>query len=148
IAATQDWAISRNGELLKGVDPFRKITTDQVRVAVFAPNGNAYAVATDRGVLLGETASPPGLELGIIDSASTSLLRFSQNSRRLIVVEADQARLWDIKTRGEIWRFRAKSGITAVDFNPDGAVIAVADEEGYIYLLDARDGRAMITRDG
>jgi WD40 repeat protein/predicted ATPase len=158
LGAPMDLAVAPDGRTLAAstsegrlvlLDESGKVTA-QRRIAsappspaplAFQPGGRLLAAATGGGVLLldARTGRPRRAPLAV---AEATAIAFSPDGSRLAHGTVDgSVEVWDVVSNRRVYRSNV-SGFTVfdLDFSPDGKLIVVGGDDGYLRFLDARTG--------
>jgi len=126
--------------------PIRQIPEVPANILQFAfsPDGSALAIAYDRGLLIwnphdGSTV----VDKKIAGTGKNCFLAWSRDAAMLAVVFNNEATVWSTTNWSQVytWQGPQKANyrypVMAVDFTPDGALIA-GDNLGYVSRIDVR----------
>jgi WD40 repeat protein len=117
---------------------------------------NGYSIDTKRTtmfcgstILIYQTLQSGSKPIKIVENSPVSVMAFSPDGKRLVMVEYDNTELWNAENGTKIAELPTKRGYAA--FSPDGKVIATTSpwafeetEEGTtVQLWNASDGKAI-----
>ena len=69
-------------------------------------------------------------------------LALSPNGKQFAMASDDKyVRVFNSKTRKEVWKVKLKKEGEVVVWSPDGQLVAIADGDQYLHILDAKDGK-------
>ncbi len=120
----------------------------------FTLEGKPLAVSTNSDTLTIRhlaTGKKTVIETGL--TSTPDCLAFSPDRRTLAAVAYQSVRLWDVASGKEVTRFKYTTQITAVEFSPDGKMLAVASNEPRptkeaVRLLEVSSGKVLATLTG
>jgi WD40 repeat protein len=141
-------ALNRDGELVLldesgAIRSRRRVGPRQPVPAqiAFHPGGRLLAVAQERGVALldARSGAPSGAPLAV---EGVTGVAFSPDGGRLSLSTSDgHVELWNVERRRRVYQRQPLGfNVYAVDYSPDGTLIAAGDDDGYLRFLDARTG--------
>jgi uncharacterized protein with WD repeat len=135
-------AISQEGWLIKDGRPVRQIADGPIHLAVFGPDKKEFAVATAKGVFVGNTTDPGNTSPLPVDSPVTSI-SFSPDGKRIVTAGYNgTVDLWDASTGQRLTSLRTTDrGTTAATFSPDGRLVSVGTSDGKVRIWDQATGR-------
>jgi WD40 repeat protein len=124
----------------------------------FSPGGRYLAASTEGGTvrmwetstgkLVGNIVGKSGEDIPSTDQDIYQLV-FTEDSRRLVMRTWYSVRVWDIVSRKELKWFmpseQASPMKLALVCSPDGATVAVAEDDGVIRLFDTMSGKAKVS---
>lgn len=116
----------------------KDLRAGRVNGVSFSPDGRLLATACDKGVIL-LAQDADGLEDETrLEGAEAHDKRvhsvvFSADGGRLLTASSDHtARVWDLRGRREVARFRHPRRVYAAAFSPDGSQVATGCEDGVV----------------
>lgn len=76
-------------------------------------------------------------------------IAISPNGRHIVSTSWDNTiRKWDIETQNQLYVLNSEEPINYVSYSPDGQLIAIAMDNGYIYIMDAATGNFLSVLEG
>ena len=117
--------------------------------AVFSPDGNRIASASQDGTVIVRDVKTGGEILRLPDSTGpVRSVVFSADGQRLATASGDRTvNVWDAASGREIRSFRGNGDVIhSVAFRPDGRWLAAADMIGTLQVWDTVSGEVICTR--
>ncbi|KAK6503249.1 hypothetical protein TWF481_008278 [Arthrobotrys musiformis] len=156
LSSSKDGAIKLWDILVPG---FRLSDTDNLSMMIvwncltFSPDGNFVASSFDNVIKLWNAAT--GRLLKVITPRwhrNSYVLKFTLDSKRIAFGSASENEkhtilVWDVVGDSHNEYQMQGSVITAIEFSPDGQLVALGTDSGSIRLLDARTSEARLTID-
>jgi WD40 repeat protein len=122
--------------------------TDQVRLAVFSPDGQRVGTASeDHSARIWDTAT--GRELTRLQHENKVWqATFSQDGKRMLTASGDNiARIWDAQSGQLLAKLqhgeRSSSSVLAAVFSPDATRVATVSSDGTAWIWDAATGQTL-----
>ena len=84
----------------------------------------------------------------LVPEADVASARFSPDGRRVLLTTGWSARVYDIKTRKQLWKVRRPGGFAEAVYSPDGTRILTAGNSPYARVWSARTGKVLLTLGG
>ncbi|MFN9273818.1 MAG: protein kinase domain-containing protein [Planctomycetia bacterium] len=127
----------------------KDLAAGRVNGVSFSPDGGLLAAACDEAVVL-LTQDADGLRESVrLEGTAAHRGRvhsavFSAGGEQLLTASADKtARLWNIRARREVARFRHPRRVFAAAFSPDGSRVATACEDARVRFFPVGGGDAV-----
>ena len=143
------WNIYPNAPLLTAL--VLQTHGSNLTAVAFSPDGKSFATAgsnaltnaqVDRSnaILVWDIATVSQTSVLSGHTAQVNDIAFSADGTRLASVGGDGLRMWDVAGRTQLFAVGGGSSMLALDYRFDGAVIAVAGQNGSVTLLGSSDG--------
>jgi WD40 repeat protein/tRNA A-37 threonylcarbamoyl transferase component Bud32 len=126
--------------------------------AAFSPDGKrAVLTGEDNTVRMwdvqtGEEIGGSGQGGPVVDLGQTGdQVReavFSPDSKQLLIVGGNEARVWDVKEKHEVMRFSPHLAVASAQFSPDGKHIVTGSWDRTARIWNAQTGRGELRLDG
>ena len=117
----------------------RGVAFDPTRPVVYAcgDRGTVLAWDVDRRRVVWRIAPPPERRTGRLQERIHDLAIAPDGRRLVVVTDLGVARSLDPRDGRTRASHQGRAPILAAEYAPDGSVVAVADREGWVHLLDA-----------
>ncbi|MBU2509966.1 caspase family protein [bacterium] len=118
--------------------------SDKIYDTAFSPDGSYLAsVGREETIKIWDLKS--GKELHTLSGYKSQInaINFSPDSKYLASVCLKGAKLWDIRTGGEVKNYEKMGGNTSIAFSPNGRFVATGDWIGIIRLIDLDTGKVI-----
>lgn len=117
--------------------------------AAWSPDGRWLAINnanTKSTALWWDTSTWQPVELGT--ECVCHCLAWSPDSSRLATYSHSGVRVWDVRTRQRLYHQTTAEVQFAIDWSPDGRLLALGTRNGSIVFLRATDGKTVFTASG
>jgi WD40 repeat protein/transcriptional regulator with XRE-family HTH domain len=115
--------------------------TDQLNGVAFSPNGE-YVLSTGFAGVPRLWDAETAQELRQLprydgQEGGSARVAFSPDSKLALIATRGGARLWELETGEELYRFTdITDGARAPEFSPDGKIVVIGDGGGIVHVLD------------
>jgi hypothetical protein len=132
-------SISEAGWLIRDGKAVEQIAPGPITLATFAPTGNEFAIANEKGVFAGHWSGGSLAVTTIPVGRPVNSISFSPDGTRLVTTSPDGTiGLWNISDGAQIASLSIAQPATAAAFSPDGLLVATATSGGLVMTWDAQ----------
>jgi uncharacterized protein YjbI with pentapeptide repeats len=143
LASASDDATARVWELATGQEVLRVSHDLGVKDVAFSPDGSRLATASSDGTARLWELATGREDFHIAQDADVECwaVAFSSNGDLLAVGTYASAQVWDLATHQKVVEFTHAGFVNAVDFSPDGTLLATVGMDKYARVWELATGR-------